>query len=151
MGYIHVPDELEGQIELLKDISKITKEDISEIVKHMQKECSTYSECLSEDVLRFKLFAKDIAKGYKEATQAEIDALEAIWESLENKRSEVYKKTNEIRNTISKTKQDISSLNKLVSELNIYGMDRVLTMLEKFSSMSDKDKELLVKLAEISK
>lgn len=150
MAYMYVPDEIAGKLEIINDICKIKNEDIKKVVEDMAKEESYTVESLHENALRFKLFAKDIAKGYKEAVSEEVDFLGEIWEECESKRDEAYKKTEEIKNVVSETKDNLLSLQKSINELNIYGMERVLELLHTFNGMSDSDKELLKKLAEIS-
>lgn len=150
MAYMFVPDEIAGKLELINDVCKIKNEDINKIIDNMSKEESYMTDALQENSLRFKLFAKDIAKGYKDAVSNEVEYLEEIWEECNLKRNEIYDKTNAIKKNVESTKDEIKSLKMALDDLDIYGMDRILQLIERFNNMSENDKELLIKLAEVS-
>lgn len=150
MEYVYVEDGVAERLKFLNDVSKILEKDVCKVIDEMREQNDVFVESLNENSIRFKLFAKDIAKGYKEAVDVEVESLYSIWEELEDKRSQVYKKTKEIKENVESTKSEIQSLQKAISELNVYGMDRLISLIEKFNGMSASEKDLLAKLAEIS-
>ena len=149
--YINIDDKLASKLEILNDIMKINDEDIDKIIEQMSKECTYMTDNLEENVLKFKLFSKEVAKGYKEAVEAESNALCEIWESCEEKRKQAYNKTKEINNLLSETTTNIKTIKKELSELNVYGADKLIEVLNRFQNMSTSDKELFRKLLEIDK
>lgn len=149
--YIDISDELAGRLELVNDICKIHNDDIPKVIESMAKEPNYMMETLEENVLKLKLFSKDIAKKYKEAVSEETNTLYEIWDSCEEKREAAYNKAKEVNEVLYQTADTIAAIKKSLDGFNVYGAERVLTLLEKFNSMSEKDRGLFEKLLEISR
>lgn len=149
--YIDISDELAERLELVNDICKIHNDDITKLIETMAKEPNYMMETLEENVLKLKLFSKDIAKKYKEAVSEETNALGEIWDSCEEKREAAYNKAKEVNEVLYQTADTINSIKKSLDGFNVYGAEHVLNLLERFNSMSDKDRSLFEKLFEVSK
>ncbi|SEU09984.1 hypothetical protein SAMN05443270_3144 [Lacrimispora sphenoides] len=149
--YIDISDELAERLELVNDICKIHNDDIPKVIESMAKEPNYMMETLEENVLKLKLFSKDIAKKYKEAVVEETNALYEIWDSCEEKRTAAYNKAKEVNEVLYQTSDVITSIKKSLDGFNIYGAEKVLSLLEKFNSMSEKEKSLFEKLLEVSR
>lgn len=139
---IDISDELVGKLELVNDICKLTQKDIDKVVKELSEENVNFSEILQENTLRFKLFAKDIAKGYREAVDAEIESLAEVWDSCEQQRKNVYKKTSEIKESIKLMRNEISSLKEAINSLDFYRIEQILELVRTFNNLNESDKKL---------
>lgn len=140
--FIDIPDELVGKLELVNDIAKITQKDIEAVVKELMEENEKFSDILQENTLRFKLFAKDIAKGYRESVESEIESLTDVWDSCEQQRKNVYEKTSEIKKTIELMKRDVTSLKEAINSLDFYRIDKILELVRTFNNLNESDKKL---------
>ena len=140
--FINIPDELVGKLELVNDISKLTQQDIDKVVKELLEESEDLSEILQDNTIRFKLFAKDIAKGYREAVDSEIESLTDVWDSCEQQRKNVYEKTSEIKKSIELMKRDVTSLKEAINSLDFYRIDKILELVRTFNNLNESDKKL---------
>lgn len=66
---IFIEEELAGKLEIINDVVKINNDDINKIIKRLADDTTLMSECLDENVLRFKLHAQQTRDAYKKVVE----------------------------------------------------------------------------------
>lgn len=143
---IWVEDKFKKEIECIDDVYVLTNEKKNDIIKGLLDNLGYYKEDVDSSVLELKAKALSAREMYKKVVDEEIDAMEKLWEGLDSKRRDINKKTTMTRDVIKEISDDVNKLRKELSQLDVYGMDKMLEVLNKFKNMSDEDKLLLSKL-----
>jgi uncharacterized coiled-coil DUF342 family protein len=101
----------------------------------------TEIESLEEQVLIFKgiglKYKNELEKVYNEQSQY----IEKIWSEF-NVGDKIYKQAKKINNDLAPISEAISNINSNLKGLSIYKVQDLIDLIEKFNSMSDKDKQL---------
>lgn len=83
------------------------------------------------------------------------ESLQEIYEITEEDYVKMYRRNidfiNKVEDSANKAKEKMKDLQNSIRDCNIYGADKLLEVVTKFSRMSNEEKELLSKLLEIEK
>lgn len=143
---IWIDEELAGKLEIINDVAKVNNEDLDKVIKRLSDETNTMSECLDENVLRFKLHAKQVRDNYKKVVDEELDQTYRLWEECEEKRDEVDKKVKATLPVIKSIGEELGKCNKAIENVNTYGIDKLINLVERFKDIPDDEKEMLAML-----
>jgi ribosomal protein L14E/L6E/L27E len=147
---VWIEEELAGKLEILNDVVKLNRDKgIDELIKSIEADTKIMSDSLDENALQFKLHAQKVRSGYEAVVQEELDKTYELWEKCEELRKQAKEKTKEILPMIESASKHIENLKSKLSSLDIYGLDRIFDLVNKFNSMSKEDKELLSKMFSI--
>ena len=126
--YLWVTDSVADKVQEYQDDLKKREEIILDFLKdgevRIKREVKYIQECLNF----YKTLTDDLKEGFKKVQKEFQDSI-----------SEIYDSSVEVKNTVTEIK-------KSLDKVDIYGADKLLDVVEKFSYMSDKEKELLSKL-----
>lgn len=134
--------------ELVETVNKLdagvaTQEDILKVFKEFKSEIENYTYDIEESAAMFRRQSQKVKDSFKQVVDNEVEALQEFWDTQDEKRAEIQKKFSSFKNGISSAKDEILSLKQSIRDLDIYGLDKLVELVEKINCMSDKDKELL--------
>lgn len=118
-------------------------EQIKKVFDLFKREVSDYQYNVDDAVADLRRQAKKVKDALRETFDAESEQMYALWDELNSKQDEVRKKITSAAELIRHSKADIESLKKEISAINLYGVDKLIDMVEKISNMGERDKELL--------
>ena len=117
--------------------------------------------------LKFEInYIKQSLGFYKELTDNLKSCFEKVEKEFKESLQEIYATTeedyvkmccrnidfiNKVENSVNKAKEKMKDLQTSVRDCNVYGADKLLEVVERFSSMSEKEKDLLSKLLNVEK
>lgn len=146
MGYVHIDNEIEPYLDILIDCIKLRGSDIEKQIKRITSDTDLMGECLKENFLNFKLHSKKVRDEYEKAVTEEISKTEKVWgkcdELIANSKPSITKVTNQLLDL----KKSISEIDKALDVISVYKAERVIELIDKVNSMSEKDKEILLKI-----
>ena len=99
-------------------------------------------ESLDEQVLIFKGIGLKYKNEFEKVYSEQAQQIEKIWMDF-NCGDKIYKQAKKIKDDLAPISECISSINSTLNNLSIYKIQDLINLIEKFNSMSDKDKELL--------
>ena len=146
MGFKHIDDNIEPYLDILIDCVKLRGSDIEEQIKRITSDTDLMGECLEENFLSFKLHSKKVRDEYEKAVTEEISKTEKVWEKCDeliaNSKPSIAKVTNQLLDL----KKSISEIDKALDVISVYKAEKVIELIDKVNSMSEKDKEILFKI-----
>lgn len=148
---IWIDEKLADKLEIINDVVKIQDEDINKIIKRLAEDTNLMTECLDENVLRFKLHAQQTRDSYKKVVEEEIEKTYELWEKCDELRSETKDKIKTLLPVISDVNNQLEKLDKSISKINTYGIDRLIDLVEKFKQIPTDEKQMLAKLLDYKK
>ena len=117
--------------------------------------------------LKFEInYIKQSLGFYKELTDNLKSCFEKVEKEFKESLQEIYAMTeedyikmccrnidfiNKVENSVNKAKEKMKDLQTSVRDCNVYGADKLLEVVERFSRMSEKEKDLLSKLLNVEK
>jgi len=127
-------ESMESDVEKLNFVNKVIADRKRDITSDIQN--------LSDDLIRFKAFALDYSLSFKDAYQTQNEALEKVWEAhadeFERTEKQVFKAVNDVKGL----KVQVDELNKSLDAINIYKVDRLIDVIDKFNRMGTEDKRI---------
>lgn len=146
MGYVHIDNEIEPYLDILIDCVKLRGSDIEKQIKRITSDTDLMGECLEENFLNFKLHSKKVRDEYEKAVSEEISKTEKVWEKCDemiaNSKPSIAKATNQLLDL----KKSINEIDKALDIISVYKAEKVIELIDKVNSMSEKDKEILLKI-----
>lgn len=131
--------DLKKREDIILDFLKDGEVSIKKEVKYIQ-------ECLNF----YKTLTDNLKEGFEKVQKEFKENLSRIYEETEEDYVRMYKRNNEfitkISNSSSQAKNTINNIKDSLKNVDIYGADKLLEVVERFSNMSDKEKDLLSKL-----
>ena len=148
--YLWVTDSVADKVQEYQDDLKKREEIILDFLKdgevNIKREVKYIQECLNF----YKTLTDDLKEGFKKVQKEFQDSISEIYEETEEDYVKMCKRNidflNKIKNSSVEVKNTVSEIKKSLDKVDIYGADKLLEVVEKFSYMSDKEKELLSKL-----
>ena len=107
------------------------------------------ADCMDENVLKFKLHAKQVRDNYKKVIDEELEETERFYCECEELRNNTKSKNELIQNSIQNISNDVKNIRENVSTINLYGIDKILEVVKKFENMTEHEKTLINKLLEV--
>lgn len=117
--------------------------------------------------LKFEInYIKQSLEFYKELTDNLKSCFEKVEKEFKESLQEIYATTEEdyiemcrrnidfidkVENSVNKAKEKMKDLQTSVRDCNVYGADKLLEVVERFSRMFEKEKDLLSKLLNVEK
>lgn len=146
MGYVHIDNEIEPYLDILIDCIKLRGSDIEKQIKRITSDTDLMGECLEENFLNFKLHSKKVRDEYEKAVTEEISKTEKVWEKCDEMIANSKPSINKVTNQLLGLKKSISEIDKALDIISVYKAEKVIELIDKVNSMSEKDKEILLKI-----
>lgn len=141
--YTYVDDELVGKLDVIGDILKLKGEGLDKFLNDLTEDKNILSECLERNLLEMKLHSKKVVAEYKKGVEEELELSEKLWCEYDEKISSSRIKIHKVTDSFKDLNSEMIKLEKMFDNIPIYKIERVMELLDKFNSYSDKDKELL--------
>lgn len=149
MGYVYIDNEIEPYLDILIDCVKLRGSDIEKQIKRITSDTDLMGECLEENFLSFKLHSKKVRDEYEKAVTEEISKTEKVWgkcdELIANSKPSITKVTNQL----CELKKSINEIDKALDVISVYKAEKVIELIDKVNSMSEKDKEILLQILKL--
>lgn len=139
---VFIPKEMKEQLQKIED-GVIEQHAIKDIIANFNRQIKMMDEELDESTMLFRHHAKKVKEKYKEVVDVEIESMNELWETLDQKRYEVSKKLNGLHERIRTTKDDLRELKKMTESIGVYGLTELIQLIDKVKYMNPRDKELL--------
>lgn len=148
-----VEDSLITKLQLLDEVEQISNEDVKSFIKQFNESIDLLSENIDSNVLDIRAKAQRVRDTYKKAVETEIEETDLLWENLDLTRSKIRKKVSESIVEVENLKDKVALLNKAIENISLYDyrLEKTLDLVNRIAEMSEKEKELLTKLIEVSK
>lgn len=131
--------DLKKREEIILDFLKNGEVRIKREVKYIQ-ECLTF----------YKDLVDSLEKGFKKVQEEFETNISETYEATQENYAKMYDRNKtlifKILNSSDVAKKSISDISKSLENTRIYGADNLLEVVERFSNMSDREKDLLSKL-----
>lgn len=125
---------------------KATQEEIDKIFISFKREIEDYTYDVEDAASMFRRQSQKVKEGLKQLVDEEVTLLQEFWEIQDNRRYEIQKKITSASENIESVRNQLLELKELTSSVDIYGLEKLIEMIEKIKYMSDADKELLSKV-----
>lgn len=146
MAFKHIDDNIEPYLDILIDCVKLRGSDIEEQIKRITSDTDLMGECLEENFLNFKLHSKKVRDEYEKAVTEEISKTEKVWEKCDELIANSKPRITKVTNQLLDLKKSISEIDKALDVISVYKAEKVIELIDKVNSMSEKDKEILLKI-----
>jgi len=148
MEFKRIDDEYVPYFDLIMDCIKLRGKDIKETVEKIIQDDSVMEDCLEDNFLQFKLHSKKIRDEYEKAVKEEIEKTEGLWEKCDSLLSESKPKIEKYSSEILEIKKNVAEIKESVESIDIYRLERLMEIMEKFKNLSEQDKKILSELVE---
>lgn len=125
---------------------KVSQEDIKKVFTDFKREIEDYTYDVEDAASMFRRQSQKVKEGLKQLVDEEVTLLQEFWEIQDNRRYEIQKKITSASENIESVRNQLLELKELTSSVDIYGLEKLIEMIEKIKYMSDADKELLSKV-----
>jgi uncharacterized coiled-coil DUF342 family protein len=139
---LYIPKSLAKQ---LKDIQngEETNKVILKYIEAVKNDIRLNAETFEPEILSFRAAIAKAKQEFEKAKNEEIDTFEAIWDNYDKQISEIKNKIKVLKETVEPLKKEMNELNKSLSALSIYGVDNLLTLIQKVQTLSENDAKAL--------
>gem|GEM_PF-2998369 len=125
------------------DTAQMEKEGMSQVLKNFQRELELWDGVFNAATLDLRRKAENIKKSYKQLVDEEIEGLYIFWESQQNRKKDIEDKFRYFKDSVPSLSQLIDSLNTQINNLDVSKLERCMNILERFSKLSQEEKEAL--------
>ena len=140
--YIYVPKKL---VEMVKSVTE-PEEYERTIIKYMEEvkgDLRLNIESLDEDVTLFKAFMIEAKKRFKEAKEAQLKESYELWGSYEQELGVIRNRVDSFKNELMPLIEDLKEINSLFSQIKTYDISKLCDVIERYSSLSKDNKEMM--------
>lgn len=116
---------------------------VKNLIDSFKGEIEQFTYDVEDSVSVFRRQSEKIKSTYKEVVDKEVESLQEFWEEQYRRRSELVNKLEDIRRYVQSTSDEIQTMKKELNNLNIYGIDKLVELIDRINRMSDKEKEVL--------
>ena len=135
----------------IKEREKIVLEYLNKGKEQLKNEINYIKESLGF----YKELTENLKSCFEKVEKEFKQSLQEIYETTEEDYVKMYRRNvdiiNKVEDSVSKVKGKMEDLQKSVCDCNVYGVDKILEVVERFSAMTEKEKELLSRLLNIEK
>ncbi|HSQ90228.1 hypothetical protein [Romboutsia sp.] len=141
-----IDKSLVSKLKLLEETDEIMEQDLKQYIKDFKDGIEQLGEDIDSNVLDIRVKAQRARESYKNVVETEIESINEMWEQLDSKRYEAYKTLKSAKESIDSITNEVNSLKKSINNINFYTIDRMIEVVDKVSSMDEKQLELLERL-----
>lgn len=142
---VWISKELVETVKTLEE-GRATQEEIGKVFAEFKKNIENYTYDVEDAASMFRRQSQKVKEGLKQVVDEEVASLQEFWEIQDNRRYEVQKKVITASENIKSVRSQLLELKELTSSVDIYGLEKLIEMVQKINYMSDADKELLSKV-----
>lgn len=142
---LFVSKSLVDNVKRLGEIEGIMAE-IKKLYGEMEKEIQINKDVVEDAISSFQDAATKAKEGLKSVLEAEVEATRRLFDELDTKRYCIAKQIEQVTKATKTAWNDLDKLRLAVESINVYHIERIFELVEKFNRMSDRDKELLAKI-----
>jgi CRISPR/Cas system-associated exonuclease Cas4 (RecB family) len=140
---VWIDDKLAKELKVVNDTIETDYSQIVKIAKALKDNIEEMKEFAGTDLEEYRFFCQQTRKLYEKVAEEEYDKTEEMFTQLNNKREEVRDKVESIRKNTSELKWELEQVGKILANVNLYGIDRLLKLIEEIHCMNDGERKLL--------
>ena len=123
--------------------AKVVEKEVVRSVVEFKKNIDVDLEYADYLVDNFKKKMEAYRAEVKQMYESEYDMLEETYKELGKQRKGIYDKVEEIKKELAEgVEWKLKAIQEQLTKLNLYNLDRLIDVFDKFSKMSDSDKSL---------
>ena len=126
--------------ELDSDVSKAKI--VNSLIRQKKFDVQDDLESLEDDLIRFKGFSLSYASEFRKAYKSQSENIENIWEDSQDPINKINARTRSIKEDIISIRKDVEDVAESIENLDIYKLDRIVELIEKYNRMTDDDKQI---------
>jgi len=132
-------------LEKVQDLESVFEDHqkVKNLIESFKGEVEQFTYDVEDSVSVFRRQSEKIKSTYKEVVDKEIESLQEFWEEQDKRRAEMINKLADIRKSVHTVSDDMQVMRKELNSLNIYGLDKLVELIDKINGMSDREKEVL--------
>ena len=146
-----VAEKVKGYEDNIKEREKIVLQYLNEGKEQLKSEINYIKESLGF----YKELTDNLKSCFEKVEKEFKESLQEIYEITEEDYIKMYRRNidliDKVKCSVNKVKEEMKDLQMSVRDCNIYGVDKLLEVVERFSRMSEKEKDLLSKLLNVEK
>ena len=141
---VWIDEELVGKVELIQDIARLNGTKLEELAKRISDNTTTIiTDNIDVLLLETKLHAKKVRDEYEKVVNEELEATNTLWDTCDEKIYESRTKIAKVKDMFVDVNREINKCTASLSAIPVYNLEKLMEVLDKFNSYSEKDKELL--------
>ena len=146
-----VAEKVKGYEDNIEEREKIVLQYLNEGKEQLKSEINYIKESLGF----YKELTDNLKSCFEKVEKEFKESLQEIYETTEEDYIKMYRRNIDLidkaKCSVNKVKEEMKDLQMSVRDCNIYGVDKLLEVVERFSRMSEKEKDLLSKLLNVEK
>lgn len=103
-------------------------------------------EAVDRQIVTLREVIDEKKRALSELAAAEVKEMTALFDQLAAKRRQVTEQLSTLLVSVHDIRQEIDTLKQAINSINIYGLDRILDVIERFTRMTPEERELLARL-----
>lgn len=151
--HVYINKDFAEQIKAADGDKFLQEKVIEDILQSKQRQITYEMEILDEQVLQFKLAGSRFERALSEAYDAQDLKIQKLIDISSEQHQKIYDSAKNLANKINPISQEIDtmlksleSFDQRLSSINQYRIQDFLDILERISALSNRDRELMLKL-----
>lgn len=151
--HVYINKDFAEQIEAADGDKFLQEKVIEDILQSKQRQITCEMEILDEQVLQFKLAGSRFERALSEAYDAQDLKIQKLIDISSEQHQKIYDSAKNLANKINPISREIDtmlksleSFDQRLSSINQYRIQDFLDILERISALSNRDRELMLKL-----
>lgn len=143
---LYVTPTIKREIELIKGDKEreefIVKRFLTNEVEWLEQEIAA----IDETVIKYKAKLIGIKDGFGKAQDLYVEQIEELYKKVSDADSKISGILSNSMRDVKNTTESIREVNSLLSGINTYKLEQLMTVVDRFNSMSSDEKNLISKL-----
>jgi chromosome segregation ATPase len=131
-----------NQLKSDEEKHKAFDEYVEKVSEESKREFKANLDSLDEDVAIYAGLMLKAKQSFEKAKNEQLSASYALWEGFEKELPSVREKIAQITNTIKPLTAELKQIDDLLKSINTYSVERITGVIEKFTNLSGKNKEM---------
>ena len=133
-----------SKIDVLQDVVRLRGEEIDKVISRLTDTTKLLTtDSIDTTLLEMKLHAQKVRDTYKQTVDEELEKTNTLWEECDEKIYASRTKIAKVTTSFIDLNREVEKLRINLNDLPLYQIERIMELLDKYNSYSDKDKELL--------
>lgn len=141
---LYVTPEVKKQIDSCNDNDSLKEKIVKDFFKNESDWLSSEMKEIDDITIKYKAKLIFIKEHFTEAQDSYVEEIEKIMTNTAKVIEKLDNINTTIKDKIDTTKRDFQQMADTINKLPIYQLEQLFNLLDRYSNMSDKEKELMV-------
>ena len=147
--FLYVTPSVKKQLEEIKDNDSLKETIIKGFLNNEKDWLNQELNEIDEYTIKYKAKLIGIKEAFRQAQDSYLNEVNGIYEASRDKIKSIEVLCNNVNKHITNAENNLNRVLKNIQCLDLYKVEKLLNVIEKFNDMSATEKELLGKLLEI--